>query len=202
MTASAALQGVVAGFGGALPLGAPCEPLGVTLGVFVVKHLIGRLSVGASPIGDAAALVAENAELVMVWRANPAASQVDPFVESMESSVKAFESKAPSPISAPLPVFVGELDVVSEFDVVAVRMVFENCESLALVRQPDFAPRLIDARHPVVFGLQGVPRGERYPDLLDAGPVEEVVSARHHVVVPEALRVNVVQRDREEQGHE
>lgn len=202
MNASAALQGVVAGFGGALPLGAPREPLGVTLGVSIIERPIAGLPFVASPIGKVSATVAENAELVVVRRADSAASFGNDVFEGRIPSSLAFESMTPSPISAPLPMFVSKLDVVSEFDVVAVRMVFENCESLALVRQPDFAPRFIGARYPVVFGLQGVPRGERYPDLPDAGPVEEVVSARHHVVVPEALRVNVVQRDYEEQGHE
>lgn len=200
--APVALQGVVAGFGGAFPLLAFRAALGMTLGILVVKRPVAGFPFGASPVGHIAALVTENPEHVVVRRADSATPFGSDVLEGRIAPSLTFKSVTPTPVGAPLPVFVGQLDIVSEFYVVATRVGFENIKRFSLVRQPDCAPRFVDARNPVVFGFQGVPRSERCPDFLDTRPVEKIVPSRHDIVVPETLRMDVAQRDHEEQGHE
>ena len=202
MNARPALQGVVASFGGAFLLLAFRAPLGVTLGMLVVKRPVGSLALFASPVGHATALIAEDTEFSVVRRTNVTASPLHQLFKSRRCATPFFETPTPPPIGTSLPMLIGQLDVVSEFDVFAIGMIFENGESLALVRQPDCAPRFIYARHPVVFGLQGVPRGERCPDFPDAGPVEKVLATRGDVFASKALCIGVVQWAYEEQNHE
>lgn len=202
MNARPALQGVVAGLGGAFLRGLLFQPLDVALGVLVVKRPVGSLALFASPIGHIPALVAEDTEFPVVRRANCSAPYVNPFIESIDPAIDTLKGRSPSPPSAALPVLVSELDIVSEFDVFAIGMIFENGESLALVGQPYITPRFIDSGNPVVFSLQGVPGGQRRPYLPDAGPIEKIFCASNDIVVSEALRVSIATENHEDQDHE